>query len=918
VAQSGIIFRMNIDGESKVALLDTGCSQTIVKGVEKWGRKRTVVGVNGSSVECRERRNVPMSINGKTIYLNCLVMKKLPEGVEAIVGLDLIRVLGGIKLDSNVNFEFLKKGCAMVACNKNESAQEVIESVNISDTDFNAEFNGKFWNVEWKYSKEIDLKNKVACYRVVEEDKEKWETELREWVKNGWLIKRSKVDKGIIPLMSVKQHNKGKVRPVLDFRELNEYVVSHTIESPACNDKVRKWRTFGKDIALLDLKKAYLQLHVDKKLWKFQIVKFHGEYYNLTRLGFGFKSAPTIMSKVLDKVIKMDDQIFQAVDHYIDDIIIKTDKVTTSKVMSHLSKFGLEAKAPETVPMRVLGLRVVSKNDSLYWNRDNEIPKVPGTMSQRELHSICGILLGHYPVCGWLRVTLSWLKREAGMNNWKSNVKESVVVTLKEVVKKVEEDDPAREWWCVDISKPVVVWCDASDQAIGALLQVNNEIIEDACSLRKKDDYHHINLAELNAVVKGVKLAVEWGFKNMLIKTDSKIVFHWLTNYLHSVSKVKTDGISEVLVKRRLGCVKDIIDEFELNVDVEHVPSERNIADSLTRVNKKLTKLCCVSMGGDIESVQKEHESHHLGVDRTYYLVKRNNPFIRKEVVERVVKNCSICKSIDPTQIRYEPGCLGVEDDWFRIAIDITHFRNKCYLSIIDCGPSRYAIWKEIKDEGSVTIQKELYSVFCQYGPPTEVLTDNGASFRSKEISELCSKWGVKLLFRCAYRPEGNGIVERLHRTIKRMAARTCDDPLKMLYFYNITPKEKGKENTVPFIRFFNHRVRYIEDVIPETKKKNSQYQIGGKVYVRPMDGKCYKRWSRGTVTNINSDVNVEVDGVPRHVSHLRPEPEHQSESYEGSEDFLGNEEPMPVRTRNPPAYLSDYTWGNELENINE
>ena len=37
-----------------------------------------------------------------------------------------------------------------------------------------------------------------------------------------------RVESGILPLMVVEQQTKGKVRPVLDFRELNESVECHT------------------------------------------------------------------------------------------------------------------------------------------------------------------------------------------------------------------------------------------------------------------------------------------------------------------------------------------------------------------------------------------------------------------------------------------------------------------------------------------------------------------------------------------------------------------------------------------------------------------------------------------------------------------------------------------------------------------
>ena len=44
-----------------------------------------------------------------------------------------------------------------------------------------------------------------------------------------------------------------------------------------------------------------LQLHVNNKLWKYQLVKYKGKTYRLTRLGFRLNSAPKVMLMILKK-----------------------------------------------------------------------------------------------------------------------------------------------------------------------------------------------------------------------------------------------------------------------------------------------------------------------------------------------------------------------------------------------------------------------------------------------------------------------------------------------------------------------------------------------------------------------------------------------------------------------------------------
>ena len=58
-----------------------------------------------------------------------------------------------------------------------------------------------------------------------------------------------------------------------------------------------------------------------------------------------------------------------------------------------------------------------------------------------------------------------------------------------------------------------------------------------------------------------------------------------------------------------------------------------------------------------------------------------------------------------------------------------------------------------------------------------EVLMDDGASFHSKVLRELCEEWDVNQYFRSVYHQSGNGIIERNHRTIKAGAERSRISP---------------------------------------------------------------------------------------------------------------------------------------------
>ena len=84
-----------------------------------------------------------------------------------------------------------------------------------------------------------------------------------------------------------------------------------------------------------------------------------------------------------------------------------------------------------------------------------------------------------------------------------------------------------------------------------------------------------------------------------------------------------------------------------------------------------------------------------------------------------------------------------------------------------------------MKDESAAEVVQILKQIFADFGPPKEILTDNGTVFRSRQFVELLNDWAVKHLLSCSYRAQGNAVIERVHRTIKRTIKRcgnsVCD-----------------------------------------------------------------------------------------------------------------------------------------------
>ena len=218
-----------------------------------------------------------------------------------------------------------------------------------------------------------------------------------------------------------------------------------------------------------------------------------------------------------------------------------------------------------------------------------------------------------------------------------------------------------------------------------------------------------------------------------------------MDNTIEEHSRVRTKGAAEMLVKRRLGVIRATVKDYDLDVTFRFVSTTENKADQMTRVPKKW--LSCRDTGVERavlsaalatgesaeDAIWAAHLPHHLGIDRTFYLVQQIRSDLDRDQVKRELAGCEVCQRIDPA-LREEnlvsKGSLAVEGNWCRVAADVTHFGTCIYLSMVDCGPSRMAIWRKLSSESAACIVFQLQQVVLERGPCTELLLDNSAAFR--------------------------------------------------------------------------------------------------------------------------------------------------------------------------------------------
>ena len=195
----------------------------------------------------------------------------------------------------------------------------------------------------------------------------------------------------------------------------------------------------------------------------------------------------------------------------------------------------------------------------------------------------------------------------------------------------------------------------------------------------------------------------------------------------------------------------------------------------------------------------------HLGMERAMALLRDCFywPSIAADV-EKHIKSCPRCLQFktQPEKAELNPIIATrplelVHIDYLTIEAPSNSKTGKdINIFIITDHFTRYAQAHITSSQKAPVVARTLWDqFFVHYGFPEKILSDQGRSFESQLISELCELTQVQKLRTTPYQPEGNGSCERFNRTLISMLG-TLPDDLKskwtqhistLVYAYNCT-----------------------------------------------------------------------------------------------------------------------------------
>jgi transposase InsO family protein len=168
-------------------------------------------------------------------------------------------------------------------------------------------------------------------------------------------------------------------------------------------------------------------------------------------------------------------------------------------------------------------------------------------------------------------------------------------------------------------------------------------------------------------------------------------------------------------------------------------------------------------------------------MERLYYWPRM------QKTCDEVFLRCHTCQKVKrpPSKAKDNEQFVPISKPMAVVAIDIvgplgnsksaTSDKNRFICTMIDWF-TRFVVCFAIKDTTAETIGDCIAKFTKQFGTPLTIISDNAQYFTDQALGAYETMMGIKHSFVAAFRPEGNGMLERFHGNIARsLKVRAAD-----------------------------------------------------------------------------------------------------------------------------------------------
>lgn len=688
---------------------------------------------------------------------------------------------------------------------------------------------------------QINLETNTAppvrpLYRTSPREAEEMKVQLKDLMDKGF-VEPSKSPFGAQVLFVPKAG--GKLRMVVDYRELNKITIKDRYPLPRIDDLLDVLgdaRYFSK----IDLNSGYHQIRVREEDVPKTAFRTRYGHFQFKVMPFGLTNAPATFQALMNTIFADERDKFLVV--YLDDILVFSR--TLEEHLEHLeivlkklqdNQLYARGSKCEFLKSEVPFLGHIVSRDGIKVDPEKIATikdwKSPTTVKQ--IRSFLG-LASYYRrfIRGFANIAapLNELLKKGSKFNW--GVKEE---TAFGQLKVALTEAPVLSM--PDFKRQFILTCDASDVAIGSVLsqvfdgdKLDRPIAFYSRKLSSTETRYPTHEREMLAIYDSVlhfRCYLE-SDQTFLVQTDhaslrfmkeqsrlSRRIAKWIErlqpfHYDIQYKPGKTNVVADALSRKEYEEVLNVLDDEPVDwplliadyldsgvLPKDHKWKKRVLKEVKTGLFKVEGGSLLRQVDGDwkhylphilrLDTIEKLHHSlGHLGGNALAEVIAKRAwwPNLVRDV-KNVIAYCPSCQLMRRDRNKEKEPLHPLDANippFHRWALDFvgelpqSSNGNKWIITAVDHA-TRWPVAKALPDAKATTVAKFLYEeIFSVYGCPTEILTDRGANFCAEVVEEYLRLMQVKHRLTSAFHPRTNGLNERFNGTLQDTLSKIMGD----------------------------------------------------------------------------------------------------------------------------------------------
>ncbi|ROT79767.1 hypothetical protein C7M84_001508 [Penaeus vannamei] len=566
------------------------------------------------------------------------------------------------------------------------------------------------------------------------------------------------------------------------LRKLNALTIPDRFPIPSLRSLLQDVGKGHAVFSTLDLQSGFFQVQMDKDSRPLTAFSTPQGHFQFKSMPFGLRNSPITFSRLMS--IIMAGLIGNTVFLYLDDLLVVSKNTQEHesklrKIFQRLTDAGLTINPKEMhiLPEENQLPRSHSDSNGISPNsaKIEDILRFPTPREVKHVKSFLGLAGFYRPfIKGFAKIAdpLSRLLTKDASFAWTAEHQQSFD-TLKSLLTR----SPVLIF--PDFQLPFTLATDASCTGLGAALmqRIDGRLRPIAYASRKlnaAETRYSVTDLEALAVVADSLSRVPTLHLDVLDREDVKSRQRQDPTYGELIGILESDP-SAALPRRPHVPTSELYLEGDLLFRRSSPPKQRGTRQRHTYKQLVIPEDLVPTI---LRLLHEAPTASHAGADKAIKFARERYFFPRmaSRITEHI-RRCQVCPLHKGSASAPAPALTyDVPDRPFqRVSVDIlsgfsTSTSGCRYLLVFIDAFSRFCELVPIPDKSAPTVARAfLERVICRHNTPEEFVSDNGTEFNNSVLKSLCDILNIKKVNVLPYRPQANGLTERLNRTILSM-----------------------------------------------------------------------------------------------------------------------------------------------------